>query len=48
MIGYDRAAEISKAAYKSGRTIREIAREETDFSEDELNDLLDARHMTEN
>jgi fumarate hydratase, class II len=47
VIGYDRAAEISKTAYKSGRTIREIAREETDLSEDELDELLDARHMTE-
>ena len=47
VIGYDRAAEISKAAYKTGRTIREVAREETDLSEDELNELLDARHMTE-
>jgi fumarate hydratase class II len=47
VIGYDRAAEISKAAYKSGRTIREIAREETDLSEVELDELLDARHMTE-
>src|SRR5215216_1397457 len=45
-IGYDRAAEISKEAYKTGRTIREIAREETDLSADELDDLLDARHMT--
>jgi fumarate hydratase, class II len=47
VIGYDKAAEISKAAYKSGRTIREVAREETDLSEDELDELLDARHMTE-
>jgi fumarate hydratase, class II len=47
VIGYDRAAEISKAAYKTGRTIREVAREETDLSEDELDELLDARHMTE-
>jgi fumarate hydratase class II len=47
VIGYDRAAEISKAAYKTGRTIREVAREETDLSEDELEELLDARHMTE-
>jgi fumarate hydratase class II len=46
VIGYDRAAEISKAAYKSGRTIREIAREETDLPEEELDELLDARHMT--
>jgi fumarate hydratase class II len=47
VIGYDKAAEISKSAYKSGRTIREVAREETDLSEDELDELLDARHMTE-
>ena len=47
MIGYDKAAEISKAAYKTGRTIREVAREETNLSEGELDELLDARHMTE-
>jgi fumarate hydratase, class II len=46
-IGYDRAAEISKEAYKSGRTIREVAREVTDLSEQELDRLLDARKMTE-
>ena len=46
-IGYDRAAEISKEAYKAGRTIREVARERTDLSEDELDNLLDARKMTE-
>ncbi len=46
-IGYDRAAEISKTAYKTGRTIREVAREETDLSEEELDRLLDARKMTE-
>jgi len=45
-VGYDKAAEISKQAYKSGKTIREVAREETDLSEDELEELLDARHMT--
>jgi fumarate hydratase class II len=47
VVGYDKAAEISKAAYKTGRTIREIAREETDLSEEKLDELLDARHMTE-
>jgi fumarate hydratase class II len=45
-IGYDKAAEISKQAYKTGKTIREVAREETDLSEEELNELLDARKMT--
>jgi fumarate hydratase class II len=45
-VGYDRAAEISKRAYKEGKTIREVAREETDLSEEELDKLLDARKMT--
>ncbi len=45
-IGYDRATDISKEAYKTGRTIREVAREKTDLSEDELDQLLDARKMT--
>ncbi len=48
VIGYDKAAEISKAAYKSGKTIREVARENTDLSEEELDELLDARKMTQN
>jgi fumarate hydratase class II len=46
-IGYDRAADLSKEAYKTGRTIREVAREKTDLSEEELGRLLDARKMTE-
>src|SRR5918993_1068357 len=46
-VGYDKAAEISKEAYKTGKTIREVARESTDLSEEELDSLLDARNMTE-
>lgn len=46
VIGYDAAAEISKEAYRTGRTIREVAREKTDLSEEELDRLLDARKMT--
>ena len=45
-VGYDKAAEISKRAYKEGKTIREVAREDTDLSEEELDKLLDARKMT--
>ncbi len=45
-IGYDKAADLSKEAYKTGKTIREVARERTDLSEDQLDDLLDARKMT--
>ena len=47
VVGYDKAAEISKEAYKTGRTIREIAREDTDLSEEDLDRLLDARKMTQ-
>lgn len=39
-IGYDRAAEIAKKAFESGKTIRELARIETDLSEELLDDLL--------
>jgi fumarate hydratase, class II len=46
-IGYDKAAEISKEAYKTGKTIREVAREKTSLTEEELDRLLDARKMTE-
>ena len=46
-IGYDKAADLSKEAYRTGKTIREVAREETDLSEEELDRLLDARKMTE-
>ncbi len=45
-IRYDKAAEISKKAYKEGKTIREVAREDTDLSEEELDKLLDARKLT--
>ena len=46
-IGYDAAAEIAKEAAKSGRTIREVAREKTRLSEQELDRLLDPEKMTE-
>ncbi len=46
-IGYDAAAEIAKEAARSGRTIREVAREKTKLSEEELARLLDPEKMTE-
>jgi len=46
-IGYDAAANIAKLAAKTGRTIREVAREQTDLTEEELTDLLDPASMTE-
>jgi len=46
-IGYDAAAAIAKEALASGRTVREVARETTDLSDAELQDLLDPAKMTE-
>jgi len=42
-IGYDRAAELVKEAYATGRTIREVAREKSGIGEERLAALLDAR-----
>ncbi len=46
-IGYDAAAEIAKEAARTGRTIREVARERTSLTEEELDRLLDPTRMTE-
>ena len=46
-IGYDAAAEISKEAFKSDRTVREVAQEMTSLTDSELDDLLDPAKMTE-
>ncbi|MDQ3506830.1 MAG: class II fumarate hydratase [Actinomycetota bacterium] len=46
-IGYDKAASLAKEAYKNDKTIREVAHENTDLSEEKLDELLDARKMTE-
>jgi fumarate hydratase class II len=40
-IGYEKAAELAKEAYRSGRTIREVARERSGLPEDRLRQLLD-------
>ena len=45
-VGYDKAADISKEAFKTGQTIREVAREQTELSEEELDEALDAKKMT--
>jgi fumarate hydratase, class II len=46
-VGYDAAAEIAKTAARTGRTIREVAREKTKLSEEDLDDLLNPVRMTE-
>ncbi len=45
-IGYDLAAEIAHEAAKSGRTIREVAKERTELTDAELDEALDPFKMT--
>ncbi len=47
VIGYDRAAAIAKQACQSGRTVREIAREQSGLDASRLEQLLDPARQTE-
>ena len=46
-IGYDAAAKIAKEALVTGKTIREVAREQTRLAPEELDRLLDPSRMTQ-
>jgi len=46
-IGYEAAAKLAKDAYKSGKTVRQIAKEQKVLSEKRLTELLDPWRMTE-
>ncbi len=47
IMGYLKAAEIAKQAYKEGRPVLDVAVEQTDMSRDELMRLLDPAKLTE-
>jgi fumarate hydratase class II len=46
-IGYDAAAKIAKEALATGKTIRQVAREQTKLAPEELDRLLDPKRMTQ-
>jgi fumarate hydratase class II len=46
IIGYEKGAAIAKQAYKEGRPIREVCKQETDLSDEELDRLLDPAELT--
>jgi fumarate hydratase, class II len=46
-IGYERAAQLAKEAFKTGKTIRELCREKAILPEATLNEALDPFGMTE-
>lgn len=47
VIGYELGAKIAKEAYKSRRSLLEVAKEMTDLPEDELKRLLDPTQLTQ-
>ncbi|MBT3220004.1 MAG: class II fumarate hydratase [Proteobacteria bacterium] len=47
VLGYDAAADIAKAAAKSGQTIRQVAKEKTGLTDEELEEILNPLPMTE-
>lgn len=47
VIGYELGAKIAKQAYAEGRSLKEVALEQTSLSGEELDRLLDPRQLTE-
>ena len=47
VIGYEKGAAIAKKAYAEGRPVKEVAREMTDLSDEELDRLLDPAALTQ-
>jgi fumarate hydratase, class II len=47
VIGYEQGAAIAKKAYAEGRPVKEVAREMTDLTDEELDRLLDPTALTE-
>jgi fumarate hydratase, class II len=46
VIGYDAAAALSKEAHRTGKTVREVAREQTQLTDEDLDRILDPASMT--
>ncbi len=47
LIGYERAAQLAKEAFATGKTIRQLCREQGILPDAKLNEALDPRRMTE-
>ncbi len=47
VIGYEKGAAVAKQAYKQGRPVKDVARELTDLTDEELDRLLDPAELTE-
>jgi fumarate hydratase class II len=47
VIGYEKGAAVAKKAYKEGRPVKEVAKEMTDLTDEELDRLLDPAGLAE-
>jgi fumarate hydratase class II len=47
IIGYDKAADVAKESFKTGKTVRQVAAERKFMTESELNKAMDAMRMTQ-
>jgi len=47
VIGYEKGAAVAKKAYAEGRPVKDVAREMTDLSDEELDRLLDPASLTQ-
>jgi fumarate hydratase class II len=47
VIGYENGAAVAKKAYAEGRSVKDVAREMTELSDEELDRLLDPAALTE-
>ncbi len=47
VIGYEKGAAVAKKAYAQGRAVKDVARDETDLTDEELDRLLDPAALTE-
>lgn len=47
LVGYDKAADMAKESFKTGKTVRQVARDRKLMSDAELDKALDAKRMTQ-
>ena len=47
VIGYELGARVARTAYAEGRSLKDVALELTDLSEDRLDEILDPANLTE-
>jgi fumarate hydratase class II len=46
VVGYDKAAEIAKVAYETGRTVRDVSMDVTGFDKARLDQLLNPSNQS--